>query len=111
MKRYRFVALVNPAPGKEDAFNAWHSATHMPEVLKACGFTSGERMKLVDGTNGDNVAYRYLVTLEIETDDPMAVLGKMGAAVQSGAIGMSDTLGSPLWASMYEEIPGGQVRG
>ena len=111
MTRYRFVALVNAAEGQDDAFNAWHTNTHMPEVLKATAFTRSERMKLVPGTNGDNQAYGYLVMMELETDDPMAVLAQMGAAVQSGEIGQSDTLAPPIWSGLFEEIPGAQREG
>lgn len=111
MKRYRFVALVNATEGQDDAFNAWHTGTHMAEVLKATSFTRSERMKLVPGSNGDNQAYGYMVMMELETDDPMAELAKMGAAVQAGEIGLSDTLSGPIWSALYEEIPGAQLDG
>ena len=59
--------------------------------------------------SGDGTAYQYLVLFEIETDDPMAALAKMGAAVESGDIQMSDTLGAPIWTSMYQAIPGANL--
>ena len=104
-KRYRYVALVNATPGQDDAFNEWHTNTHMREVIEATGFEFSERMKLVPGTNqGD--AYGYLITMEIESDDPQAVLAKMAAAVESGKIGLSDTLTMPIWSGLFEVIPG-----
>lgn len=106
-KRYKFVALVNCKDGQDAVFNAWHSNTHLPEVVRAAGFIHGERFKLVDGTNGDNTLYRYLVLFEGE-GDPMEALTKLGAAVGSGEIHMSDTLGAPIWASMYVPIPGAE---
>ena len=109
-KRYRFVALVNAKDGQHDAFNAWHTATHLPEVVRVAGFTRGERFKLVEGSNGDNTAYRYLVLFEGE-GDPMDALTKLGAAMAAGKIDISESLGAPLWASMYEAIPGAEFIG
>jgi hypothetical protein len=107
-KHYKFVALVNAKDGQDAAFNAWHTQTHLPEVVRAAGFTRGERFKLVDGSNGENTVYRYLVIFEGQ-GDPMQALMKLGAAVNSGAVHMSDSLGAPIWASMYEVIPDAQV--
>ena len=106
-KHYRFIALVNAKDGQEAAFNAWHTDTHLPEVVRAAGFTRGERLKLVDGSNGDNTVYRYLVLFEGH-GDPMQALTKLGTAMGAGAIHISEALGAPLWASMYESIPGAE---
>jgi hypothetical protein len=104
---YKFVALVNAKEDQEEEFNAWHTDTHLPEVVRAAGFTRGTRFKLVEGSNGDNTVYRYLVVLEGE-GDPMQALSKLGEAFEAGEIHMSDALGEPLWSSMYESIPGAE---
>lgn len=104
-KRFKFVALVNAKPDQDNAFNEWHTTVHLPEVVRAAGFTRGERLQLVPGSNGDNAKYSYLVLFEGE-GDPMQALTKLGAAMQSGELHMSDTLGASIWASMYEAIPG-----
>jgi hypothetical protein len=104
-KRYKFVALVNAKDGQDATFNLWHTDTHLPEVVRAAGFLNGQRLKLVEGSNGDNTKYKYLVIFEGE-GDPMQALARLGAAVSSGSLNMSDSLGAPIWASMYEEIPG-----
>ena len=106
-KHYRFVALVNAKEGRDDEFNGWHSSRHLPEVVRAAGFTRGERFKLVEGSAGDNTVYRYLVLFEGE-GDPMSALSKLGAAMTAGEIHISESLGAPLWASMYEAIPGAE---
>ena len=105
--RYKFVALVNAKEGQDSAFNDWHSETHLPEVVRAAGFSRGERLKLVDGSNGEGTVYRYLVLFEGE-GDPMQALTKLGAAMGAGALHISESLGAPLWASMYEAIPGAE---
>ena len=102
--RYKFVALVNVKDGQDDEFNAWHTDTHLPEVVRAAGFTRGTRFKLVEGSNGDNTLYRYLVVFEGE-GDPMQALSKLGEAAAAGEIHMSDAVGEPLWSAMYEPIP------
>jgi hypothetical protein len=107
-KRYKFVALVNAKDGQDAVFNAWHTDTHLPEVVRAAGFRSGQRFKLVEGSNGENTKYQYLVVFEGD-GDPFQALGKLGAAVSSGSLNMSDSLGAPIWASMYEEIPGAEA--
>jgi hypothetical protein len=106
-KRYRFIALVNSKDEQDEAFNAWHTDQHLPEVVRAAGFSRGERFKLVEGSNGENTRYRYLVVFEGE-GDPMDALTKLGAAMSSGKIHISESLGGPLWASMYESIPGAE---
>ncbi len=105
-KQYKFVALVNAKDGTDEAFNAWHSDTHLPQVVKAAGFSHGQRLRLVPGTSGDATIYQYLVLFDLLSDEPMAALGKMGAAVNSGEIEMTDTLGAPLWSGLFEAIPG-----
>jgi hypothetical protein len=70
-KHYRFVALVNAKDGQDDEFNAWHSGRHLPEVVRAAGFTRGERLRLVNGSSGGNTVYRYLVLFEGEGDPVM----------------------------------------
>lgn len=105
-KRYRYVALVNSAPGKDQEFNDWHTQTHMDEVINAAGFEFSERLKLVPGTSGEGEHYGYLVTMEVETDDPQAVMAKLAAAVQAGDIGMSDSLAPPIWSGLFEPIEG-----
>jgi hypothetical protein len=106
-KRYKFIALVNSKDGQDEAFNSWHTDTHLPEVVRAAGFLRGERLKIVAGSNGDNTLYRYLVLFEGE-GDPTEALTKLGAAMAAGNIHMTDALGGPLWASMYEPIAGAE---
>ena len=42
--RHLMLALTNPVPGRDDAFNEWYDAYHVPECLKVwtCpGFVDG----------------------------------------------------------------------
>lgn len=104
-KSYKFVVLANAADGQDAEFNAWHSKTHLPEVVRAAGFIRAERMKLVPGTGGDGESYQYLIVFEGSGDQPVDALQRLGAAVADGKIAMSDSLGAPLWSGLFEEIP------
>jgi hypothetical protein len=104
---YKFVALVNAKHGQDDEFNAWHTDTHLSELVRAAGFKRGTRFELVEDSIGDNTLYRYLVVLEGE-NDPMQALSKPGEAANAGEIHMSDALGESLWSAMYESIPGAE---
>ena len=77
-KRHLFIALSNPAGGKEEEFNAWYDAFHVPECLRVPGFKSGQRFKLSASLNGEP-QQRYLALYELEGDDPQAILDKLGA--------------------------------
>ena len=45
--RYIFLALTNPADGREDEFNAWYDEHHIPEVVRyGRGFLGGRRYRL-----------------------------------------------------------------
>jgi hypothetical protein len=105
-KTYKFVVLANASDGKDAEFNAWHSDTHLPEVVRAAGFTRAERMRLVPGTSGDGQVYQYLIVFEGHGDEPMDSLQRLGAAMAGQKITMSDSLGAPVWSSLFEEIPG-----
>ncbi len=103
---YKFVVLVNARDGQDAEFNAWHSDVHLPEVVRAAGFSRGERMKLLPGTTGDGEPYQYLVVFEGAGAQPSDALQRLGAAVADGRIAMSDSLGAPIWSGMFVAIPG-----
>lgn len=89
-----FIQLVfaDPAMGKESEFNTWYDAQHAPEVLRAQGFTSAQRMVLADVQLAPQSEKRpkYLTTYEIQTKDLVRTI----AGFQQLAPGMS---GSPAF--------------
>lgn len=108
MARFKFVCLVNAREGQDAAFNAWHTNVHIPEVVREAGFTSGKRMKVVKGLEGDARIYQYLVIYEGEIANPELALNKLGEAVAAGRIQASDTLDPVVWTAVYEDIPGAE---
>lgn len=65
------MALTNPAPGQEDAFNAWYDEHHLREVLAyGTGMTGGRRFRLSDAQRpGHTPPWRYLAWYDLEADD------------------------------------------
>lgn len=102
-KKYKFVCLVNPSEGRDAEFNAWHSAVHLPQVIKEAGFDRGYRMKLVSDAGAGDARYQYLVILEGESVNPQDHLNRLFQAATDGRVEMSDTVGES-WTSLYEEM-------
>ena len=107
-KKYTFLAFTNPAPGKEDEYNAWYEEHHLKDVINCPGFVSARRFRLATTQfqfNTVTPAYRYLALYEIETDDIegslQEIVNRAGTAdmVMVDAIDMG-TLSAPL----YEEV-------
>jgi hypothetical protein len=71
VQRHAFLALTNPAPGQEDAFNAWYDQDHLREVLQyGVGMTGGRRFRLADAQRpGHTPPWRYLAWYDLEADD------------------------------------------
>jgi len=69
--RYIFLALTNPADGREDEFNAWYDEHHIPEVVRyGRGFLGGRRYRLCEVPGvGDPAPWRYLAYYDMESDD------------------------------------------
>lgn len=79
MAKYKMVALTNPQPGQDDAFNDWYQNVHLPEVVSRKGMVSAQRFKVAAPLLAP-MAYNYLAVYDIETDDLGAFLQDMGAS-------------------------------
>src|SRR4051812_777147 len=95
MARALMVVGSNPVdPASDAAFNAWYTDTHLDDVLKVAGFESARRYKLSDvrpmaGTEAS--PFGYLAVYEVEADDLEQAGRDLQAALDSGAIPISDT--------------------
>lgn len=83
MTKYKLIALTTPLPGKEDEFHDWYDNTHLPELVNMFDMDGAQRYELVAKLAGSD-ANPFLAIYDIETDDPMALLGRMGEAAQAG---------------------------
>lgn len=107
------VVGSNPtAPEHEAEYNRWYVEEHFPDVLAVAGFTAARRYSqspvrpMADTTPSP---YRYLAIYEVEAED----LGQAGrdlqAALDGGAIPISETfdLGG-FSVDFYEFVPGSE---
>ena len=83
MAKYKLIALTTPLPGKEAEYHDWYNNAHLPELVNMFGMDGAQRYELVVKLAGADTN-PYLAIYDIETDDPMALLGQMGAAAESG---------------------------
>jgi len=74
------------SPERVDEYNRWYSEVHLPEVCAVPGFVSATRYEPVDGDGP------YVAIYELELDDLASAVERLGEAVGSGAIQMSDVL-------------------
>ena len=93
-KKYTFVVLTNPTPGKEEEFNRWYNEQHIPDVLQARGFVAAQRFRLADQGNAPDAdrSHKYLALYEIETDDIEASLKDLMSRRGTADMIMSDAI-------------------
>lgn len=113
MAKALMVVGSNPTdPASEAAFNEWYTDTHLDDVLKVEGFATARRYTLSDarpmaGTEAS--PFRYLAVYEVESDDLEQAGRDLQAALDSGAIPVSETFDlSHLSVDFYALIPGAE---
>lgn len=89
MPKYKLIALTTPQSGREEDYHRWYDNHHLPELVNKFGMTGAQRYELVAKLIG-NDSNPYLAIYDIETDDPMALLGRIGQATAAGELTQSD---------------------
>jgi len=59
------VVLSNPAPGREDEFNAWYTDRHLRDVLDVPGYLAAQRFRTVQA-DGAAPAWAYAALYEVD---------------------------------------------
>ena len=115
MAKALMVVGSNPTePDREAEFNAWYTDTHLDDVLKVAGFTVARRYELSDarpmvGTTPS--PFRYLAIYDVESDDLEQSGRDLQAALDSGAIPLSETFDLTNFSvDFYAAIPGAERR-
>jgi hypothetical protein len=82
MPRYIFVVQTNAAEGRDDEYNDWYNAVHIPDALAVAGFVAAQRFRICDTQRGTarSYPYRYMTIYEME-GDPTSALQALEAAV------------------------------
>ena len=91
-----YLVFSNPVDdSREQEFNEWYDAVHLPEVLATPGMVSAQRYKLreteIGRLTGMPTTHRYLITYEMN-DDPDVVMDRIREAHADGRLHMSDCL-------------------
>jgi hypothetical protein len=110
MAKALMVVGANPTdPAHEAEFNTWYTEVHLDDVLKVAGFTAARRYALSDarpmvGTEAS--PFRYLAIYDVESDDLERSGRDLQAALDSGAIPISETFDlSNFSVDFYAAIP------
>jgi hypothetical protein len=106
LDKHLHVICMNPAEGREDAFNDWYSNVHIGEVLKVPGFVAAQRYRIADhqrAAAAETAPYRYMTVYEIEGDLASA-LAEMGAAMARGEVNGSDTIARPSYIYTFSAM-------
>lgn len=105
MPRFSMLVSTNPVPGREDEFNRWYDAQHLPDVLRLDGMVAAQRFRLADAEPAQDAPHRYLAIYEVEAESMEAASKVLTDGFASGALPMSDALDlSSLGLLYYEPI-------
>ena len=83
MKKYLLLAMTNPLPGRDEAFNEWYDNTAYPTYKSMPGLVPLGRFKAVDVPKMfpfqlDDM-FEYLSLYYFEADDPAAFMDRIKA--------------------------------
>lgn len=107
------LVLCNPTIGREDEFNRWYSAGHLPRVLQVPGILAGQRFNKATESPWFSGNHQYLTIWEI--DDPSFALKALAEARNSfltisDAIDMTTILPPTMWVRSVVNSSSHQVR-
>jgi len=105
MSRYVMMVLTNPTTGQDDAYNEWYDNEHVPDVVKAGRFVSGQRFRLA-ATGIGNVTpptHQYLALYEIEAESAEAANEALLEASRNGGLSGHDAIDLSSVATWFFE--------
>jgi hypothetical protein len=113
MAKALMVVGSNPTdPESEAAFNEWYTEQHLDDVLAVAGFNVARRYALSPArpmVGTEPSPFGYLAIYEIESDDLEQTGRDVQAALDSGAIPLSETFDlSAFSVDFYALIPGAE---
>jgi hypothetical protein len=107
------VVGSNPvSPECEEAYNSWYVDTHFGDVLAVAGFEKARRYALSPVrpmADTEPSPYGYLAIYEVEADDLAQAGRDLQAALDSGAIPISEDFDLGAFSvDFYELVPGSE---
>jgi hypothetical protein len=103
---FLYLVQSNAVEGRDEEFNEWYDATHVPDILALDGFVSAQRFKrstLLDRPGAADPHFAYVALYEIE-GDPMAAVKALGAGVKDGSISMTDAMAPGTTSTLLEHL-------
>jgi hypothetical protein len=103
MRKFKLIALTTPVAGKEKEFHAWYQDRHLPQLVAFPGMKGAQRYKLTQKLMGSD-SNPWLAIYDLETDDPVAFLGAVGAAAAAGKLTQTDASDlATTYTALFEE--------
>lgn len=107
------VVGSNPVSAdREEAYNRWYVEEHFDDVLAVAGFTTARRYALSPVrpmADTEPSPYGYLAIYEVEADDLAQAGRDLQAALDSGAIVVSEDFDLNAFSvDFYEFVPGSE---
>lgn len=92
MATHFFVVLTRAQPGQEEAFHRWYDDQHLDDCLRLPEVRSARRFRIDRdaGAPAGSVPFDSLALYEIESDDPAAVVSRIGEIAGSEAMPLSE---------------------
>lgn len=107
VKKYNLIALTNPLPGQEKAFNDWYTDVHLADVLRLPGVVAAQRFRMSDTQHRPGpFEYAYMAIYEIESDDIQITLDKLSEVSGTDAMPLSPALSPDRMVWILEPITG-----
>ncbi|WP_116996707.1 DUF4286 family protein [Desertimonas flava] len=90
MARFKFVVLTRATDDRDDEFNSWYDAVHLPDVLAVDGAVGARRYRLA----GDDKScpYTYLTLYDWDAESADAARASLAAATAAGLLPLDDVL-------------------
>ena len=105
LRKYMLLLQSNAVEGREEAFNAWYDAQHVPDLLRIPGIVSAQRYVVSPLQNPPPPGtWQYVALYEIETDDLAATMQAIRARSGTQEMPLSDALGSDKVAFFLEPL-------
>jgi hypothetical protein len=80
MPKAILLLFTNAEPGRDEEFNDWYDAVHLPEMLALPGMIRGSRFRLSDASpTSSDPSGKYLALYDLETDDLEGMLAELEA--------------------------------
>jgi len=99
-----FIVLTNCTPGDDDAFNAWYSDRHIPDVIATPGFIAAQRFTIAEETAGKRSPWRYLSIYEVAPESFADAMAELSRRSNTELMPLSETLASDVYAQSFVTV-------